>query len=955
MKCPQCSSDIGDDSKFCKECGTDITSAEEAQPLFTETLESPAYVVAQGTVFAERYEILEKIGEGGMGEVYLAVDTNLDRQVAVKVLPAAFAEDAERLARFEREAKLLAVLNHSNIAAIYGLEESEGQRFLVLELVEGETLKAKLDKGPMEIEEALDLCRQITEGLEAAHEKGIIHRDLKPGNIMVTPKGGVKILDFGLAKAFEGDTTGTVIDIEKSPTITAQMTKPGVVLGTAAYMSPEQARGRAVDKRTDIWAFGCVLFECLTGIRAFGGDTISDTIAHILKGEPDWTSLPTNTPASINSLLRRSLQKDLRKRLRDIGDASIEIDEAGSPPAEDSAVGRRFPLVRILAIGAVLFFAGFLIRPVIWKAPKSVAMAGPVASVIKLEPGYGLDGRRGVLDFDWPKLKAMAISQDGRFIVYCAVNDDIAEAAKSQLFMRRIDELDSSPIVGTEGGITPFLSPDDRWVGFWADGRLKKVSVDGGVSQDLCEGSDSGASWGVDDRIIFADTNFGLSAVAASGGEPENITTPDEAREEHDHRLPSCLPGARGILFTVMQATLDQTPQVALLIDRSREWEILLEDASHAQYVPTGHVVFLRRGVLMAIPFSLSDLETKGQPVPIISNVMQSLSYTSGNTTAGQYGISRSGSLIYAAGGTTPDWRNSLVWVDKEGNDEPASSNFDQHFTPRLSPNGQKIVYQTIYTRNQIYICDTQRDISSPFVSEASSHFPVWTPDGKRIIYERRDSDQSSLFSKSVDTSSPMEELIVSAPPEHDYFPSSISPDGNRLAIVGRFEGQGDILIYDFPSKSITPFRATEHKEHYPSFSPDGRWLVYASNKEGRSEVYVAPSSGSGGEIKISRDGGEEPGWARNGRQLFFRSIDGDQMWVVDIQAGTDFSPGVPRKLFESTKFGASDTRRCWDTSLDDQRFLMVKREERPPQPVTEMILIQNWLEELKRLVPTGK
>ena len=968
MKCPQCDSDIGDDSKFCKECGTNITSADQIPPLDTKTLESPTYVVAPGAILAERYEILEKIGEGGMGKVYLAVDKNLDRQVAVKILPAAFAEYVERLARFEREAKLLAVLNHPSIAAIYGLEQSEGQRFLILELVEGETLKAKLDNGPIEVEEALDLCCQITEGLEAAHTKGIIHRDLKPGNIMVTSKGEVKILDFGLAKAFTGETTGTSIDvdIEKSPTITAQMTKPGVVLGTAAYMSPEQARGRNIDKKTDIWAFGCVLFECLTGIRAFVGETVSDTLALILKGEPPWNELPANTPTNIRTLLHRCLQKDQKNRLHDIADARIEIAEAGTTPAEESATTRRFPLGWVLAIGAVLFAAGILIRPLIWEALESATPTSPVASVIKLEPGYSLDGKRLILEYNRPSVNALAISRDGRFIVLCAINDAGTEDEKPHLFMRRIDELDASMIAGTEGGIAPFLSPDDRWVGFWADGRLKKIPVDGGVAQDLCEASDYGASWGVDDRIVFADANLGISTISASGGEPDNLTLPDKAREENDHRLPSYLPDAHGILFTVMQTRSDQNPHVALFITKARKWEYLIDDASDAQYLPTGHVVFLRRGVLWAVPFSLSDLEIAGQAVPVRSDVMQNLASTTQNTTAGQFSISASGSLIYAAGSVVPDWKNSLVWVDQKGNDEPASSGLDQHYTPRLSPDGQKIAYQTIWTRDQIWLCDTLRDISAPFISEGSNWSPVWTPDGKKIIFGRNESDQSAnVYSRTTEGGAPSEELIVSIPPGRRYVPCSISPDGTQLALVdiGKGtqlalvdvgKGNTNVCIYDFPSKSITPFKATQYNELYPSFSPDGRWLVYTSDQEGRFEVYVSPSSGPGRAVKVSRGGGMEPGWARSGKQLFYRSIGQTEMWVVDVRTGTKFSAGTPRLLFQSTRFGAG-ARRCWDTSLDDLRFLMVKREERPPRPVTEIILIQNWFEELRRLVPTGK
>ncbi len=799
MKCPQCSSDIGDDSKFCKECGTNITTVGEVQPQFTKTLESPALVLDQGKVLADRYEILEKIGEGGMGEVYLAVDKNLDRQVAVKVLPAAFAEDAERLARFEREAKLLAVLNHPSIAAIYGLEESEGQRFLVLELVEGETLKTKLDRGPMEVEETLDLCRQITEGLEAAHEKGIIHRDLKPGNIMVTPKGEVKILDFGLAKAFAGESTGAGVDIEKSPTITAQMTRPGVVLGTAAYMSPEQARGRTVDKRTDIWAFGCVLFECLTGQWAFQGDTVSDTLAHILKGEPDWSTLPENTQSSIRTLLRRCLRKNLKDRLHDVADARIEIAEAGSTHAEESVSQRRFPLGFVLSIGAILLAVGFFMRPLIWQTQKphaSVLQTGPTVSVIKLETGYGLDGRRGFLEYNRPTLNALAFSRSGDFIVYCAVNDAALEGAEPKLFLRRIDQLEALPIEGTEGGVAPFLSPDDSWIGFWAEGRLKKVPIDGGVAQDLCKASDFGASWGPDGRIVFADMSDGLSVVPASGGEPEALTIPDKAQGENDHRLPYFLPDGQGILFTVMRSSTDQHPKVFLFDQRTGNKNRLLDDASDARYMPTGHIVFMRRGVLWAAPFSLNELAFTGQEVPVRSDVMQAQSATGKNTTFGQYSVSSSGGLIYAEGGIVPNWKNSLAWVDFAGNDEPASSSLDQHYMPSLSPDGRKIAYQTLYTRQHIWICDIQRDLSYPLVDEGRSWSPIWTPDGRKIFYGHRISDQSvGVFMKSIDGSDPQEELLVSPPSGLTYIPCSVSPDGTQLALTVSGGDQNDIVI----------------------------------------------------------------------------------------------------------------------------------------------------------------
>jgi len=898
------------------------------------------------------YRIVEKIGAGGMGVVYRARDEHLRRDVAVKILPEYFASDPERMARLDREAWLLASLNHPNIAAIHGLEAFDGKRFLVMELVEGETLAQKIAKGPLSVDEILNVCRQISEGLEAAHEKGIIHRDLKPANVKITPEGKVKVLDFGLAKAFQDGMTAA--DATKSPTLTDQMTRPGVILGTAAYMSPEQAKGKPVDKRTDIWAFGCVLYECLTGKRAFQGETITETLASILKDEPDLSPLPPDTPTNVKALIRRCLQKNARNRLHDIADARIEIEEASPAPAEKSAVNRRFPLGWILAVGVPLLLAGILIRPLIWKSKGSSPAIAPVASIIKLAPGYSLDGIRADIEFNWPSRTAMAISSDGRFIVYCAVNDAAPGKERPRLFLRRIDELEASPIAGTDGGIAPFLSPDDRWVGFWTDRKLKKVPIEGGMPQEICEANAFlGASWGADDRIVFADPtrHFGLSAVAVSGGKPEILTEPDKAREERDHRLPSCLPNTQGILFTIMREAGDLNPRVALFNNKTREWKILLYDASDARFVPTGHLVFLRRAVLMAVPFSLSDLKLAGQAVSIRPNIMQKLNSPGDNSGAGQFSLSKSGSLLYAPGGIIPDWNNSLAWVDRKGNDEPATSKLAHNYLPRLSPDGKKIVYQTLGTKKEIWICDTSRDMSYPLISEGRSWSPLWTPDGRRVIFGWRGSSLSSgVFTIPSDGSAPKEQLFSCPLPERTYVLNSLSPDGTLLAFVDYGENQTDILLYSFTSQGIKLFMATEHNECFPSFSPDGRWLAYGSDREGPLEVYVSPSSGLGGAVKVSRNGGTEPGWARTGKQMFYRS--GAQMWVVDVQTGTDFSPGKPRLLFESTKFGGSTYQRCWDISLDDQRFLMVKREERPVKPVTEMILIQNWLEELKRLVP---
>jgi hypothetical protein len=639
------------------------------------------------------YRIIEKLGQGGMGEVFLAHDTSLDRKVALKFLPDIFSGDPERLARFEREAKLLASLNHPNIAAVYGLEEVGGKRFLVLELVEGETLAQRIHREALPVEEALEVCRQIAEGLEAAHEKGIIHRDLKPANVKVTPEGKVKVLDFGLARALH-DQAATA-DLSHSPTITEAMTRPGVVLGTAAYMSPEQAKGKMVDKRTDIWAFGCVLYECLTGTRAFQGDTITETMAAILKSDPDWTLLPVVTPPFVQAVLRQCLQKEPGRRLHDIADARVEMDEEPAEPSGVIPVAQRFPLGWVLIIGTAALVIVILFGPIVMKYIKPPApspLQPVVRSHVRLEPGYWLDGRRlsPPFGFDHPTRTAMTISSDGRFMVYSAVKENPGTQDNPHLYLQRFDQLEAKPIAGTEGGISPFLSPDDRWVGFWADGKLMKVPAEGGVPSVLCDVLQPfGFSWGSDNQIVFArERSSGLSRVSADGGKPETLTMPDGSKGEYAHRLPHCLPAGKGILFTIKRHAWDHEPRVAVLEPDTRKWRVLLEDAADARYVATGHLAFLRRGTLMVVPFDPDKLQFTGQPVPVLANVSQALNTTNSyrDTAAGQFCISTSGSLVYAQGGILPDQKNSLVWVDFRGKTEPIVSFKAPFFVPASRP-----------------------------------------------------------------------------------------------------------------------------------------------------------------------------------------------------------------------------------------------------------------------------
>jgi len=954
VKCPKCQFDNPADTHFCGNCAAPLPAVSAGKPpeSLKKSIPEISWDLGNGALIAAKYRILAKLGAGGMGEVYRAEDISLSRQVAIKVLPDVFAIDRERLARFQREAKVLASLNHPNIAAIYGVEEADGKRFLVLELVEGETLAERIAKGPLSLEETRDVCRQIANGLEWAHEKGIIHRDLKPSNVKITPEGTVKILDFGLAKAFHDQISE--IDLSKSPTITADMTQPGVILGTAAYMSPEQARGKAVDKRADIWAFGCILYECLTGKRAFSGETITETLAAILKGEPDWQVLPAGMPAKVNDLLRRCLQKDPRERLHDIADARLEIEAPEAYPSEAVPARRPFPLPWLAAGAAVIFLAGVLIDRLLIRHPRPTFSAPTVTATIKVEPGYWLDGMRTSGDIERPSRTAMAISSDGEFIVYSAIKENPGPQDKPCLYLRKMDQLDAKAIAGTENGISPFLSPDDRWLGYWADGELKKIPVAGGVATELCDAPLLfGAHWGRDNSIVFADGDTtGLSRVSAEGGKPEVLTKPDSKREEMSHRLPSWLPNRKAVLFTVMRYAWDSQPWLALLRLDTREWRVLLEDAADARYVPTGHIIFLRQGKLMAVPFDLERLEIIGQPIALVDNVMQSfVTNSSFNTGAGQFSISDTGSLIYAAGGVPSDWKNSLVWVEQRGKEEPVTALQFPFLGPRLSPDGQKIAYLTAARNWQVYVYDLGRGTNSQLSGEGLAGFPIWSPDGKRVLFSWARSLASNLYLQPYDGSSPMERLTTS---EYNQEAGSWSPDGKTVALVeGHPDTNSDIAVLDAGSGRVTPFLNSKFNEAFPEFSPDGRWIAYSSDESKRDEVYVRPFPGPGMKQQVSTEGGVQPLWAKDGKQLFYRWE--DQVWVVDVRIDGVFAAGKPRLLFEKAGYNLPSPIRGYDLSLDGKRFLMVKLEQRKPTPVNEIVFVQNWFEELKRLVTAGK
>ncbi len=899
------------------------------------------------------YRIISKLGQGGMGEVFLAEDSNLNRKVAVKVLSDPFIKDPVRLARFDREAKLLASLNHPNIASIYGLERTGPSPLLIMELIDGDTLADRIATDPLTLVEALEVCSQIAEGLEAAHEKGIIHRDLKPANVKVTPDGKVKILDFGLAKAFQEDPSD--IDPSKSPTLASQMTGTGMVVGTAAYMSPEQARCKPVDKRTDIWAFGCILFECLTGKKAFGGDAAVDSMASILKGEPDWDLLPPATPWKIKDLLHRCLRKELRDRLHDIGDARLEIVESlrlpTAVPKETQAASLvrhwrpAFVLSTLVLVGAAASIVTWRLRP-----PRPLPV---LRSLLRIEAGQWLEGRR--LASECPTRTAISIAHDGSFVVYCAIAQNPGPQAKPQIYLRRMDQLDATPIPGTEGGINPFLSPDNRWLGFWEGGKLKKLPIGGGVPSTLCDAASLfGVEWNSGNEIVFSPREgLGLFKVSGDGGKPKVFTVPDKTREEASHRLPHYLPDGKGMLFTVMAHIHDLQPRLALLDLETGKWRVVMEDAADGRYLRSGHLIFLRQGTLMAAAFDLDSLEVKSQPVPAVANVMQALNITDSrlNTAAGQYNVSDAGSLVYVPGGIPPDRANSMVRVDRKGAITPVANFKSPFFAPRFSPDGQRIAYQTLGKQRQVWVYDSNRSMASRLTGDGRAIFQVWMPDAKRLVFGWYQSGQSNLYWQPADGSAPMERLTVS---DNGQFPGSFSPDGATLAFCESHpETNNDILLLDMKSRKVVPFLNSKADEGWPEISPCGRWIAYVSDESGQREVWIRSFPGQGNRLQISHEGGSEPAWAKDGRQLYYRQ--GAQVWAADIRTEGEVASGKPSLVFEQRGFASGNPIRGWDVYPDGQGFLMVKLDEGKQQPVTEIILVQNWFEELERLCPTGK
>ena len=857
------------------------------------------------------YEILSAIGAGGMGEVYRARDTKLGREVAIKVLPEELSKDPDRLSRFEREAKLLASLNHPAVATLYGFEEG----YLVMELVEGETLAERIGRGPVSVDEALPLFMQIAEGLEAAHEKGIIHRDLKPANIKVTPEGQVKILDFGLAKAF-APPESEVDDSSQSPTLT-KGTALGAIMGTAAYMSPEQAKGHAVDKRTDVWAFGCCLYESLTAQRPFPGDNVAETLARVIEREPDWSALPPGIPSGITRLLRRCVRKKRRDRLRDIGDARLELTDTESSTAQlgpDRTVRRRWPwaILTGVALGVGVLLGLW------WTTPPSLAR---IALVLPPEQ-----------ELTWSEADAVnpiALSPDGRLLVYVAVERG---SGTNRLYLRPIDQFVGQPIEGTEGARAPSFSPDGRWIGFFANETLQKVSVSGGFPVKICDTSVifPSASWGPDDTIVFSHMTLGLYKVSADGGTPELLTVPDAAKAEVRHYAPQILPGGRDVLFTIAS---DEGFRAAILSLASNEWRTVLDNAESARYVQAGYLVYGQSGALLAVPFDLGGLETRGSPFPLLERVSHR------RLGAAHFAVSDTGTLAYppADAGVS---RRTLVWVDRRGQ---ATSIVDQpapYGSPRVSPDGRQIA---VNFDGDIWVYDAELGTGRRLTTDGYNLAPVWNPDGDRITFSAVRADPAAFFdlhSVPADRSTGPELVLAR---EERQFPSSWTRDGKVLAFFETTQAGEDIGILE--GGTANEFLTGPYVDRAPMFSPDGRWLAYVSDETGEEEVYVTRYPGPAGSRVISVNGGSVPVWSRDGRELFY--IEGDLLKVVPIESTEPaLKTGTPRTLFE-VRYPPNRGGAGYDVAPDGQRFVMLQL---PEATSSHINVVFNWFEELHRL-----
>ena len=870
-----------------------------------------------------QYRVTAAIGRGGMGEVYRATDTTLGREVAIKVLPAEVQADPERLARFEREAKLLASLNHSGIAHVYGFEhtglaDGSAVHFLAMEFVPGEDLADRLERGAIPVEEAIAIAIQIAEALEEAHEKGVVHRDLKPANVKLTPDGKVKVLDFGLAKAWEGPGAASA-DLSRSPTLTHTGTAAGIILGTAAYMSPEQARGKAVDKRADIWAFGVVLWEMLTGRRLFGGETVSDVLAAVLKTEVDLAALPAEAPPAVRRLLRRCLERDPRNRLHDVADARLELSEAprvaaGDLPTRDAGPSRWRPI----AVGAALLVVGGLVG-VATRGMRAVPANSSSVRFTVVPPGSG--GR----------IQNLCLSQDGRRVVYTL-------SSEPRLLVHDLAAFESRPLAGTEGAAAPVLSPDGNWIAFKQAGKVRKIALDGGDPVDICDLPENtpNLAWGPGDAILFSPAwaNVGLWQVSASGGQPEELTKPDRAKGESGHFWPDFLPDGRAALFTIFGGKGLVDSWVGLLDLDTRRYEALFEGAA-PRYLHSGHVLFYKRGVYRIVPFDGARRRVSGPEATVLPTVrrLDSLGDRESYVT-----LSRAGVLAFVEGASSLRAPLSrLTWVARDGRREdlPFEAYHDSGAVLSLSPDGTRAAVSRVERgQKQVYVYDLARGTGEAVTRDGQNWDPAWHPDGVSLAVNSLLHGSFDVRRVSADALSAPASVVATDLDEGKW---RWSPDGSSGVFRVWSPGSGtDLWRAKGDGSEPVPIVVSALEEDEPAFSADGRWLAYLSG----ASLYVAPYPSLSPRVLIAQSA-DKPRFGRAARELFYVEAGRLKVLRYEVREGA-FHSAPAATLFELGQLATT-----FDVSPDGRRFLFLARSPGPPdRDVIRVVL--NGFEELR-------
>jgi serine/threonine-protein kinase len=898
------------------------------------------------------YEITAQIGEGGMGEVYRATDTRLKRQVAIKILPPSLAADADRLARFQREAEVLASLNHPNIAAIHGLDESMGMTALVLELVDGEDLSQWITRGAIPIDEALPIARQIADALEVAHEQGIIHRDLKPANIKVRADGTVKVLDFGLAKAIDPAGASSA-HATNSPTLSLHATQAGVILGTAAYMSPEQAAGKPVDKRSDLWALGVVVLEMLTGRPVFTGETVSHVLAAVLTREPDWTTLPASTPAPLRRLLRRCLEKDRKRRLDSAADARLEIEEALASaavdgpgiPTTDSRVptrSRALPWTVAAILGAALVSA-----LMVWAPWRAATVPAPRRLLANIGTAAALPSNLGA---------AAILSPDGTTLAFVA-----QQANLSRLFVRKLDQLQAAALAGTEGAASPFFSPDGQWIAFFAGGKLKKVAVTGGLVVTLCDAANGrGGTWTDDDTIIFSPSNFldiPLMRVAAAGGTPTGFGAVVQGATTA--RWPQALPRRKGLLYTEQPVLANVDAANVVVVPLSGGTPRIVARGSHyGRYVPTGHLVYMQGGTLFAVRFDLESLETMGQAVPVVEGVL-----TNPISGGAQVAFSADGTLVYVPG--VAGTKSSIDWLTRDGHRSVLRSTKADWTSPRFSPDGQRLALDISDGKQRnIWVYEWARDTLMQLTFGPSQDTnPVWTPDGRRVLFssDRAKPGVSNLYWVNADGASDVTRLTDSG---QTQFAFSWHPSGKFVSFMEqRGTTQSDLMILPMEEDVVrgwtsgkpTVFLSSPSTELLPTFSPDGRWIAYVSNEAGGSalDVYVRPFPGPGGKWLVSPGCTCFPRWSTSTRELLFIRFPNVMVAPYDA-VGDSFRADKPQ-LWSPTSIRGVGVPYPYDIHPDGERLAVVGSQDEDTAAHHTVVFVFNFFDYLHKIAPGTK